>query len=149
MCFQNIPQKFLNQQLICGHEFWFQQFFRSKICCEIRFCFPFFHYSLKLYDLILPQQKLDWVGPVDSRPLKKKNCDTWLTTCDTWHVTHDMWHITCDTWHVTHDMWHVTCDMRHVTCDMWHVTYDTWHVTCCGGWTFSQNFSSLSLLVCA
>jgi hypothetical protein len=28
---------------------------------------------------------------------------------------------------------------KHVTCDMWHV----W-----GGWTFSQNFSSLVLTVC-
>ena len=31
---------------------------------------------------------------------------------------------------------------------MWHVTRDTWHVTCLGGWTFSQNFSSLALTVC-
>ena len=29
---------------------------------------------------------------------------------------------------------------------MWHVTRDTWHVW--GGWTFSQNFSSLALTVC-
>ena len=40
-----------------------------------------------------------------------------------------MWHVTCDTWHVTRD------------CDMWHVTR-------LGGWTFSQNFSSLALTVC-
>ena len=45
-------------------------------------------------------------------------------------------------------MWHVTCDVWHVTCDTWHVTRDMWHVTCCGGWTFSQNFSSLALTVC-
>ena len=45
-----------------------------------------------------------------------------------------MWHVTCDTWHVTHDAW--------------HMTRDTWHVTRLGGWTFSQNFSSLALIVC-
>ena len=45
-------------------------------------------------------------------------------------------------------MWHVICDMWHVTPDMWHVTHDTWHVTCLGGWTFSQNSSSLALTVC-
>ena len=43
-------------------------------------------------------------------------------------------------------MWHVTCDTWHVTCDTWHVTCNTWHVW--GGWTFSQNFSSLALPVC-
>ena len=31
----------------------------------------------------------------------------------------------------------------HVTRDVWHVTR-MWHVTCCGGWTFSPNFSSQS-----
>ena len=36
-------------------------------------------------------------------------------------------------WHVTHDMWHVRCD--------------TWNVTHGGGWTFSQNCSSLALTV--
>ena len=35
-----------------------------------------------------------------------------------------------------------------MTCDMWHVTCDMWHMTCLGGWTFSQNFSSLALTVC-
>ena len=45
-------------------------------------------------------------------------------------------------------MWHVTCDMWHVTCDTWHVTNDMWHVTRLGGWTFSQNVSSLALTVC-
>ena len=34
-------------------------------------------------------------------------------------------------WHVTHDMWHMTCYI--------------WHVTCYGGWSLSQNFSSLAL----
>ena len=34
---------------------------------------------------------------------------------------------------------------RDVTSD---VTHDTLHVTCLGGWTFSQNFSSLALTVC-
>ena len=63
----------------------------------------------------------------------------WHMTCDMWHVTCDMWHVTCDTWHVTRDTWHVTSDMWQVTCDTWHV----W-----GGWTFSQNFSSLALTVC-
>ena len=42
----------------------------------------------------------------------------------------------------------MTCDMWHMTRDMWHVTRDMWHVTCCGGWTFSQNFSSLAFTVC-
>ena len=37
--------------------------------------------------------------------------------------------VTCDTWHVIHDMWRVTYDML-------------------GGWTFSQNVSSLALNVC-
>ena len=79
--------------------------------------------------------KLDGVGPVDNRPFsdklhhfvrgKKKKM---------WHVTRDMWHVTCDTWHVTHDTW--------------HVTRDKWHVTHLGGWTLSQNFSSLALTVC-
>ena len=33
---------------------------------------------------------------------------------------------------------------------MWHMTHDTWHMThdMFGGWTFSQNFSSLALTVC-
>ena len=38
-------------------------------------------------------------------------------------------------------MWHVTFDTWHVTCDMWHVSR-------LGGWTFSQNFSSLALTIC-
>ena len=42
----------------------------------------------------------------------------------------------------------MTCDMWHMTGDTWHVTHDMWHVTCCGGWTFSQHFSSLALTVC-
>ena len=32
--------------------------------------------------------------------------------------------------------------------DTWHMTCDTWHMTHLGGWTFSQNFSSLALTVC-
>ena len=35
-----------------------------------------------------------------------------------------------------------------MTCDMWHVICDAWHMTCCGGWKFSQNFSSLALTIC-
>ena len=42
---------------------------------------------------------------------------------------------------MTHDTWHVTRDT-------WTVTLDMWHVTRLGGWTFSQNFSSLALTVC-
>ena len=44
-------------------------------------------------------------------------------------------------WHATHDMWHMTHDVTQ---------RDTWHMTCnmFGGWTFSQNFSSLALVVC-
>ena len=37
---------------------------------------------------------------------------------------------------------------KKLTCDMWHVTRDMWHLTCCGGWSFSQNFSSLAFKVC-
>ena len=37
--------------------------------------------------------------------------------------------------------------MWHVTFDSWHMTRDKWHVTRLGGWTFSQNFSSLALTV--
>ena len=42
----------------------------------------------------------------------------------------------------------LTRDTWHVTRDTWHVTRDTWHLTRLGGWTFSQNFSSLALTVC-
>ena len=35
--------------------------------------------------------------------------------------------------------------MWHVTQNMWHITPDMWHVTCWRGWTFSQNFSSLTV----
>ena len=42
----------------------------------------------------------------------------------------------------------MTCDMWHITCDTWHVTCDMQHVTCCGGWTFSQNVSSLAFTIC-
>ena len=41
----------------------------------------------------------------------------------------------------------MTYDTWHMTRDMWHVTHDMWHVTHGGGWTFSQNFSSLALTV--
>ena len=44
-------------------------------------------------------------------------------------------------------MWHMTRDMWHVTHDMWQVTHDMWHVTGWGRWTFTQNFSSLALMV--
>ena len=37
----------------------------------------------------------------------------------------------------------MTCDMWHVTRDKLHVTRDTFR-----GWTFSQNFSSLSFITC-
>ena len=49
-----------------------------------------------------------------------------------------MWQVTPDRWHVTGDTWHVTCDTWHLTCDMFGG----------GGWTFSQNFSFLTLTVC-
>ena len=38
--------------------------------------------------------------------------------------------------------------MLYVTCDMLHVACDMWHVKCCGGWTISQNVSSLAHSVC-
>ena len=34
-----------------------------------------------------------------------------------------------------------------MTGDRWHMTHDTWHMTHSVGWTFSQNLSSLALLV--
>ena len=72
---------------------------------------------------------LDGSGPVDNRPSPDK-------------LHHFVWRkkekrkekMTCDTWHVIRDTWHVTRDM--------------WHVTHLGGWTFSQNFSSLAHIVC-
>ena len=71
--------------------------------------------------------ELDGVGPVDNRP------------------STDKLHHFVPKKKKRKNMWHVTCDMWHVTCD---VTLDTWHETCLGGWTFSQNFSSLALTVC-
>ena len=41
----------------------------------------------------------------------------------------------------------MTRDTGHVTPDMWHVTCDMWNVTHGRGWTFSQNFRSLALMV--
>ena len=38
--------------------------------------------------------------------------------------------------------------MWHMRPDTWHIICDTWDVTHGGGWTFSQNFSSLDLTVC-
>ena len=38
------------------------------------------------------------------------------------------------------DMWHVTGDTRHMTHDPWHVTHG-------GGQTFSQNVSSIAVMV--
>ena len=78
--------------------------------------------------------KLDGVGLVDNRPSTNK-----LHHFVRKKRRKKMWHVTRDTWHVTHDM------TRDVTRD---VTRDTWHVTCLGGWTLSQNFSSLALTVC-
>ena len=42
----------------------------------------------------------------------------------------------------TNDMWHMTYDMLQMTQDMWHITWNTWW-----GSTFSQNFSSLTVMV--
>ena len=118
--------------------------------------------------MIVANNKLDGVGPVDSRPstnklhhlIHKKNKKY------TWHVTCDTWHLTCDTWHVTHDIQGVinilsqfqvpssynlgimmSCELWHVTCDTGHMTRDMWHRTGGGRWTFSQTFSSLALTV--
>ena len=38
----------------------------------------------------------------------------------------------------------IICDMWNLICDTWHMTWETWLVTCGGGWTFSQEFSSLA-----
>ena len=40
-----------------------------------------------------------------------------------------------------------TLGTRHLTPDMWHVTCDIWHTVGGGGWTFSQNCSSLDLTI--
>ena len=83
---------------------------------------------LMIHDMALTQfwlclvEELDGVGPVDNRP----------STDKLYHFVQKK----------------KKCDMWRVTCDTWRVTYDTWHVTCLGGWTFSQNFSSLALTVC-
>ena len=63
--------------------------------------------------------KLDGVVPVDNRPSTNK-------------------------------LHHFVLKNKNETCDKWHVTCDTWHVTwdMLGGWTFSQNFSSLALTIC-
>ena len=61
--------------------------------------------------------KLDGVGPVDYRPSTDQLHH--FVTGYRWHVTHDILHMSRDTWHMTHGV----------------------------GWTFSQNFSSLALLV--
>ena len=69
--------------------------------------------------------KLDGVGPVDNRP----------STDKLQHFVKKK--------KKKSGIWHMTCDARHVTCDTWHVTCDMlW------GWTFSQNFCSLALMVC-
>ena len=81
---------------------------------------------LGIFDFICP---LDGVAPLmtDPPPIS-------FTTLSKKKMTRDTWHVTRDMWHVTRDAWHVTCDM--------------WNVTRLGGWTFSQNFSSLALTVC-
>ena len=92
------------------------------------FCFG---HIILVCNMKVSDYKLDGVAPLmtDPPPIsyttlsKKKNKNKW-----------DTWHVKCDTWHVTRDMWHVTRDM--------------WHMTRLGGWTFSQNFSSLALTVC-
>ena len=38
---------------------------------------------------------------------------------------------------------------KPMTPDTWQMTCDTWHVTQGGGQTFSQNFSSLALMIWA
>jgi hypothetical protein len=68
-------------------------------------------------------KKLDGVGPVDNRP-----------STDKLH-------------HFVQKKEEKKRRKKIVTCDTWHVTRDTGHVTCFGGWTFSDNFSSLALTV--
>ena len=49
----------------------------------------------------------------------------------------------------TRSVWHVVSDRWHVTGDMWYVTRDTCHLIgdTCVGWTFTNNFSSIALMV--
>ena len=77
--------------------------------------------------------KLDGVGPIDNRPSTDKLDH--LVQRKKYNYNNYMWHMICDTWHFC-------------SCDRWHVTCDMLHVTCSGGWTLSQNFSSLALTVC-
>ena len=73
-------------------------------------------------------RKLDGVGPVDNRP-STDQLHHFVNLFNILKKYFDMWLVTGDMWHLTRDMWHVTRDMF------------------AGGWTFSQNFSSLALTV--
>ena len=59
--------------------------------------------------------------------------------------------ISCNLWKVLRDRsvspFRNCADPWQLTPDMWQVTLNTWHMTHGGGWTISQNFSSLALTV--
>ena len=90
-----------------------------------------FIYIFKIPSVARAVLHLDGVGHIDNRPSTDKHHRFVKKTKK--YLTSDMWHQTHDTWHMTPDTWYLTCD--------------TWHVTHGGRWTFSQNFSSLSLMV--
>ena len=104
---------------------WFQIIFTKW--CRDGFWIIVMEYNVKNSS---PTLKLDGVGPVDNRP-----------------STNKLHHLTPPP-PKKKDIWHMTHDTVHMICDTWHMTCHMVHMTCCGGWKFSQNFSSLGLTVC-
>ena len=87
--------------------------------------------------------------------LSPVTCHRSPVTCHLSPVNCHLSPVTCHLSPVTCHLLPVTCHLSPVTChlsrkksDTWHVTRDMWHMTRFGGWTFSQNFSSLALTVC-
>ena len=60
------------------------------------------------------REKIDGLGPVDTRP-STKTFNTLAKTNYMWHLTFDTWHMAPAhyNWHVTRDTWHLTPDMGH------------------------------------
>ena len=74
-------------------------------------------------------------------------CHVSCVTCHVSRVTCHVSHVTCQNIFFTFFLLKKNVKLNIWTCDTWHVTHDTWHMTHSVGWTFSQNFSSLALLV--
>ena len=92
----------------------------KRVHRHLFFLFHIYFFLIKMSKMIVANNKLDGVGPVDSRPSTNK----------LHHLIHKKKKI-----HLTRDMWHLTSDMWHVTCDTWQLTPDTWLVTRGRGWT--------------